>query len=61
MFTGKSCFPLSPGKSVQHKETNDDLKISSKDQLKLIYRAVGTPNEVDKSFITDESAMIYLD
>lgn len=61
MFPGKSCYPLSPALSVQHEETNDALKISSRDQLKIICRSIGTPSEADKSFITDDSAIQYLE
>jgi len=39
----------------------DGQKISSRDQLKYICRILGTPNHVDKSFITDDDGIRYLD
>lgn len=37
------------------------MQISSKDQIKMICRIVGTPKDADKSFITDDAALKYLD
>ena len=65
LFLGKSCYPLSPDKDstvdVDGTDGNEELKISSKDQLKQICRVMGKPTEHDKSFITEESAIEYLD
>ena len=35
--------------------------MSSKDMIKHICRVVGTPNDRDKSFITEKDAMEYID
>jgi hypothetical protein len=38
LFKGNSCYPLSP----VHSETNDEVNISSKDQMLLILKKLGT-------------------
>lgn len=59
LFPGKSCFPLSPDKSV--KEERKGFPFSKNDQLTMIFEVVGTPSEEDKSFVTDAKAIEYLD
>ncbi len=51
LFPGKSCFPLSPARSP--KEQRKGFPFSSNDQLAVIFAVIGTPNEEDKSFVTD--------
>ncbi len=51
LFPGKSCFPLSPDKHV--KEERKGFPFSKNDQLAVIFEVIGSPNEEDKSFVTD--------
>jgi serine/threonine protein kinase len=66
LLPGKSCYPLSPMPQKQQEKggsDNDDdiqLHISSKDQMKHICRILGTPKTNDKSFITDNTAIDYM-
>jgi mitogen-activated protein kinase 1/3 len=59
LFPGKSCFPLSPDKTV--KEERKGFPFSKNDQLAIIFDVIGTPNEEDKSYVTDAKAFEYLD
>lgn len=59
LFPGKSCFPLSPDKSV--KEERKGFPFSKNDQLAVIFDVIGTPKEEDKCFVTDAKALEYLD
>eukprot|EP00826_Nyctotherus_ovalis_P018915 TRINITY_DN1574_c0_g1_i14.p1 TRINITY_DN1574_c0_g1~~TRINITY_DN1574_c0_g1_i14.p1 ORF type:complete len:446 (+),score=118.63 TRINITY_DN1574_c0_g1_i14:176-1513(+) len=57
LFPGNSCFPLSP----DHKaEKRHGFPHSSADQLNVIFDIIGTPNEEEKSFVTDAKALEYL-
>lgn len=58
LFPGKSCFPLSPDKNP--KEEKSGFPFSTNDQLAVIFEVIGTPNEEDKSFVTDSKAIEYL-
>ena len=58
LFPGKSCFPLSPDKHV--KEERKGFPFSKNDQLAVIFEVIGTPNEEDKSYVTDAKAAEYL-
>jgi mitogen-activated protein kinase 1/3 len=58
LFPGKSCFPLSPDKHV--KEERGGFPFSKNDQLAVIFEVIGTPNEEDKSYVTDAKALEYL-
>lgn len=59
LFPGKSCFPLSPDKHV--KEERKGFPFSTNDQLNVIFEVIGTPNEEDKSYVTDQKALEYLE
>eukprot|EP00347_Sterkiella_histriomuscorum_P009655 403340377 len=59
LFPGKSCFPLSPDKSI--KEERKGFPFSKNDQLTIIFDVIGTPLEDDKCFVTDAKAIEYLD
>ena len=59
LFPGKSCFPLSPDKTV--KEERKGFPFSKNDQLAIIFDVIGTPSEDDKSYVTDAKAIEYLD
>ena len=59
LFPGKSCFPLSPAKDPQ--EQRKGFPFSSSDQLAVIFGVIGTPSEDDKSFVTDQKALEYLE
>lgn len=59
LFTGTSCFPLSPcdkGKSASKKKN----VVSKNDQLNCILNILGAQDQIDTSFITDESAVNYV-
>lgn len=58
LFPGKSCFPLSPDKHA--KEEKSGFPFSKNDQLAVIFEVIGSPNEDDKSFVTDQKALEYL-
>ena len=57
LFPGNSCFPLSPDHKA-HKEQG--FPHSNADQLNVIFNIIGTPNEEEKSFVTDAKALEYL-
>ena len=59
LFPGKSCFPLSPAKDPQ--EQRKGFPFSSTDQLAVIFAVIGAHSEEDKSFVTDQKALEYLD
>lgn len=59
LFPGKSCFPLSPAKSPT--EQRKGFPFSSTDQLAFIFAVIGTPSDDDKSFVTDQKALEYLE
>jgi mitogen-activated protein kinase 1/3 len=59
LFPGKYCFPLSPNKNTEIDEIGIPLSHKS-DQLDLIFNMIGTPNQDDISFVTDEKAIKYL-
>lgn len=59
LFPGKSCFPLSPDKNPI--EQRKGFPFSSTDQLAVIFEVIGAPSETDKSFVTDQKALEYLD
>ena len=59
LFPGKSCFPLSPAKNPT--ENRKGFPFSSNDQLSIIFQIIGSPNEADKSFVTDSKALEYLE
>ena len=59
LFPGKSCFPLSPDKHV--KEERKGFPFSKNDQLAVIFEVIGSPNEEDKSYVTDTKALEYLE
>eukprot|EP01022_Parablepharisma_sp_SALTPOND_P028628 TRINITY_DN71287_c0_g1_i1.p1 TRINITY_DN71287_c0_g1~~TRINITY_DN71287_c0_g1_i1.p1 ORF type:complete len:558 (-),score=25.51 TRINITY_DN71287_c0_g1_i1:1030-2598(-) len=48
LFTGGSCFPLSPGGKEKGKSTLD-----SNDQMHKIFRILGSPKEEDIAFVTN--------
>lgn len=58
LFTGTSCYPLSPDRHA--KESKSGFKNTTEDQLLKIFDLIGTPNEEDISFVTDNVAMDYL-
>lgn len=58
LFPGKSCFPLSPNNKLTEKRKG--FPFSSTDQLNIIFQKLGTPNEEDRSFVTDQKAIEYL-
>jgi mitogen-activated protein kinase 1/3 len=58
LFPGKSCFPLSPAKNPT--EQRHGFPFSVNDQLAVIFQLIGSPMEEDKSFVTDQKALEYL-
>lgn len=59
LFPGKSCFPLSPNNKLTEKRKG--FPFSSTDQLNIIFQKLGTPSDEDRSFVTDQKAIEYLD
>ena len=60
LFQGSQCFPMSPGKFDETLNNDDEFIISQKDQLYKIISLLGTPDNIEKSFITDETAIKYV-
>ena len=58
LFPGNSCFPLSP--DHQTKMRRAGFPSSNSDQLNVIFEVIGTPDEVEVDFITDDKASLYL-
>jgi len=58
LFPGKSCYPLSPDK--KNTESRGGFPYSVDDQLSVIFKVIGTPNDEDKSFVANERALEYL-
>jgi len=58
LFQGQSCFPLSPAK----KKTDEvnGFPMTKNDQLYKIFSLLGTPQDDDMSYVTDEKALEYL-
>lgn len=55
LFQGQSCFPLSPSK----KKTDEvnGFPMTKNDQLYKIFSLLGTPQDDDMSYVTDEKAV----
>jgi mitogen-activated protein kinase 1/3 len=58
LFPGKSCFPLSPDKGAD--SSDHGFPKNSQDQLSVIFEVIGTPDESEISFVTDQKALEYL-
>ncbi|CAG9331700.1 unnamed protein product [Blepharisma stoltei] len=58
LFPGNSCFPLSPDHHTKMRSAG--FPSSNSDQLNVIFEVIGTPDDSDKQFITDDKALIYL-
>ncbi|CAG9312245.1 unnamed protein product [Blepharisma stoltei] len=58
LFPGNSCFPLSPDHHTKMRRAG--FPSSNSDQLNVIFEVIGTPDDNDKQFITDDKALIYL-
>ena len=58
LFPGKSCFPLSPDKSIE--QAMNGFPYSKDDQLARIFQVIGVPSHEDMSFVTDTKANQYL-
>lgn len=68
LFQGNSCFPLSPSKRPMIEKDDpmladhhSEFPIDRKDQLKMIFNVMGTPqDDMDISFISDSQAEEYI-
>lgn len=68
LFQGNSCFPLSPAKRPMIEKDDpllldhhSEFPIDRKDQLKMIFNVLGTPNDdMDISFVSDSQADDYI-
>jgi mitogen-activated protein kinase 1/3 len=58
LFPGKSCFPLSPDVSTSLRRGG--YPSSENDQINMIFDVIGTPDEEDQEFITDQKAAAYI-
>ena len=58
LFPGNSCFPLSP--DHQTKMRRAGFPSSNSDQLNVIFEVIGTPEEPEFDFISDDKALLYL-
>lgn len=61
MFSGTSCFPLSPCEEMISQEDEEFNVVSHDDQLVKIVQALGKVDEDDASFITEATAKNYFD
>ena len=60
MFTGSSCFPLSPDKTKRPGPSGFPLD-GKKDQLDCIIEGIGAPHDRKATcFITDQKALDYI-
>ena len=57
MFHGSHCFPISPRNA---KMEADGFPTTEGHVLDSIFDILGTPSDLDLSFITDENAFIYM-
>lgn len=60
LFTGTSCFPLSPCEKMRNSTSGKKNIVSKNDQLKVILEILGDQNSDDTSFVTDNSALDYI-
>lgn len=66
LFPGESCFPISPGQAKEEEETKkliyspSGLPCSGNDQMAKIISILGTPDDEETSFITDNKAIEYI-
>ena len=58
LFPGKSCFPLSPDRHARIQANG--FPVAKDDQLAVIFEILGTPDENDISYVTDQKALTYL-
>ena len=58
LFPGKSCFPLSPDRTARIQANG--FPVAKDDQLAVIFEILGTPDENDIAFATDQKAINYL-
>jgi len=58
LFPGKSCFPLSPDSNARIQANG--FPVAKDDQLALIFDVLGTPEEADISYVSDQKANDYL-
>eukprot|EP00347_Sterkiella_histriomuscorum_P001506 403371772 len=68
LFPGRSCFPLSPDKSIKQNRRKNSCQqdpqnypVADQDQLKTILDVLGSPKLEDTCFITDQSAISYIE
>lgn len=60
LFTGTSCFPLSPCEKMKSSGNQKRNIVSKNDQLKMILEILGDQNSEDTSFVSDQSALDYI-
>ena len=58
LFPGNSCFPLSPDHNTKMRRAG--YPSSNTDQLNVIFEVIGTPEEGEIDYITDDKARAYL-
>ena len=60
IFTGTSCFPLSPCDKMKKAKDNSKAIVSKNDQLRVILQILGYQTDEDASFISGRSSQDYL-
>lgn len=60
LFTGTSCFPLSPCEKMKNSGSQKRNIVSKNDQLKMILEILGDQDSMDTSFVSDQSALDYI-
>ena len=61
LFTGTSCFPLSPCEEMLSQQDEQFNVVSFDDQLVKIIQNIGQIDESDASFISEPTAKDYFD
>jgi len=57
MFSGSHCFPVSPKNA---RIEDDGFPTTEGHVLESVFDLIGTPTDLDLSFITDQNAWIYM-
>ena len=61
LFPGQSCYPISPSKEMTKNPNNEAAIIEEQDQLIKIIEVLGELNTEDKSFISCDGTLRYLE
>jgi mitogen-activated protein kinase 1/3 len=60
LFPGNRCYPLSPVNANGIKLNKKGFPVDKSDQLNMIFDVIGTPNDEDLGFISNNKALEYI-